>query len=57
MPFLMILAFSLLFVLPAGADELTARTDEAALSDLRPATGQLDIAEAWLIEETQRYAH
>ena len=37
--------------------QLSARGDPDAIADLRPATGEKNIAEAWLIGETSRYPH
>ncbi len=41
----------------ASAQQLSGTTDPQAISDLRVASGQKDIASAWLIAPTSRYPH
>jgi len=52
-----IVGFLVAFPLAASAQELSAKTDPEAIADLRVATGQKNIASAWLIAPATRYPH
>ncbi|VAW21185.1 hypothetical protein MNBD_ALPHA12-2094 [hydrothermal vent metagenome] len=54
---LIILGFVLALTASAFAQETSGKTDPQAIGDLRIATGQKDIASAWLIAPTTRYPH